>query len=232
MVLCTFISLLIKSNMCIITFVLSVKLELGCLEIYEPQIGEVTFKFYSESYEQLASQLVTYLKLAPSPNGFIKTLCSSRIIRYADKSMLKELYNAYKNSKLDVYIRMRWLVTRESDKYYCHSCADDPLSGQVQFTLLEAMLRYSINFTDNTNVIKHILGLINKERNVHSAICVKERYRCCFTYALLATNNLRIFTWILLVSNDNIICSSSFMRFLFMKLNIAFNLALSFETQV
>ena len=160
-------------------------LELGCLENYEPQNGEVTFEFYSKGYKQLASQLVTYLKLAPSPNGFIKTLCSSRIIRYADKSMLEELYKSYQNSKLDFYIRMRWLVTRESGKYYCHSNAYHPSSEPVQFTLLKSMLRYSINFTDNTNVIIHILDLISKEMNVHSTVCVKERYTCCFTDALL-----------------------------------------------
>ena len=81
-------------------------LELGCLENYKPQSSEVTFKFCSENYKQLhvASQLVTYLKWAPRPDDFIKTLCSSRIIRYADKSMLEELYNAYKNTKIDMYV--------------------------------------------------------------------------------------------------------------------------------
>jgi hypothetical protein len=52
------------------------------------------------------------------------------------------------------------------------------------FTLLESMLRYSINFTDNTNVIIDILVLISKEMN---AVRVTERYTSCFTYALLQT---------------------------------------------
>ena len=158
-------------------------LELGCLENYKPQIGEVTFKFYSESYKQLASQLVTHLKLAPSPHDFIKTLCSSRIIRYADKSMLEEFYNAYKKNKLDVYIPTMRLVTIQSerDRFY-----EEYMNFEnVKFTLLEYMLQYSINFIDNTNVIIHILDLISKEMNVHNPICVKERYTRCFTYALL-----------------------------------------------
>jgi len=151
-------------------FKLSGVLRSKMAEKYEPQIGEVTFKFYSESYKQLASQLVTYLKLAPYPNLFINTLCSSRIIRYADKSMLEELYNAYKNNKVDVYIRMRWLQTRLSQEYYVYHRSHP--SVKVQFTLLEAMLRHSINFTDNTNVIIDILDLINKVMNVYNAICV------------------------------------------------------------
>ena len=57
----------------------------------------------------------------------------------------------------------------------------------VKFTLLADMLHYSIHFTDNTNVIILILDLISKEMNVHNAIYVKERYICCFTYALLQT---------------------------------------------
>jgi hypothetical protein len=79
---------------------------------------------------------------------------------------------------------MRWLVTEESGKYYYPSNAYHPSSEQVQFTLLKAMLQYSINFTDNTNVIIDILDLISKEMNVHKAICVKERYTYCFTYAV------------------------------------------------
>jgi hypothetical protein len=105
----------------------------------------------SESYKQLASQLVTYLKLAPSPHDFIKTLCSSRIIRYADKSMLEEFYNAYKNNKLDFYIRMRWLVEiqSEQDRWYEEYMEFE----NVKFTLLEYMLQKSINFTDCQTII-------------------------------------------------------------------------------
>ena len=78
-------------------------------------------------------------------------------------------------------------MTEESGKYYYPSNAYHPSSEQVQFTLLKAMLQYSINFTDNTNVIIDILDLISKEMNVHKAICVKERYTYCFTYAVLQT---------------------------------------------
>jgi hypothetical protein len=84
--------------------------------------------------------------------------------------MLEELYNAYKNSRLDMYLHMRRLVQMQDneDRYFAYE-------KEKPFTLLESMLRYSINF---------------------------------------------------------IICSSSFMRFLFMQFNIAFNLAISFEVQV
>ena len=95
--------------------------------------------------------------------------------------MLEELYNAYKNTKIDMCVRMRLLVKIEEFEIY-----DYMNRVNVKFTLLADMLHYSIHFTDNTNVIILILDLISKEMNVYNAIYVKERYTCCFTYALLS----------------------------------------------